>query len=242
MLVATPCGAPEKHLKKAALARARLWLPVSERNRRGAQRPFRSGGAPDWAFLEWRAIVKAWLYRSRNYKTACQKTFQFEAQPADKQLRCAFAYHGQMPSNPAFFCPARPCCARAPFALGLCLAAVLLLGGCSSVGVGIGVPLGPFTLGVGTGSGGPSLGLGTGIGPFGAGVGVNTSGQVSGNVGVGASVPIGGSAARAGVGVGTGAVLYDPRNSSSNGSRAPVAQPGMVVPRAAAGDNDTPRY
>ena len=101
----------------------------------------------------------------------------------------------------------------APVTAGLCLATALLLGGCSSLGVGVGIPLGPFTLGVGANSGGPSLGLGIGIGPFGAGVGVNSGGQVSGNVGVGASVPIGGSAARAGV----------------------------VVPRAAAPDN-TPRY
>ena len=128
---------------------------------------------------------------------------------------------------------------RVPATAGLCLAAALLLGGCSAARVGVGVPIGPFSLGVGAGAGGPSLGLGTGIGPFGAGVGVNSGGQVSGNVGVGASVPLGGSAARAGVGVGTGAVLYDPRNSNS--SRAPVAQPGVVVPRAAAVDN-TPRY
>lgn len=136
----------------------------------------------------------------------------------------------------------------APVTAGLCLATALLLGGCSSLGVGVGIPLGPFTLGVGANSGGPSLGLGTGIGPFGAGVGVNSGGQVSGNVGVGASVPIGGSAARAGVGVGTGAVLYDPRSnrnnnsSSHSNSNAPVAaQPGVVVPRAAGADN-LPRY
>lgn len=133
---------------------------------------------------------------------------------------------------------------RASAPVGLCLAAALLLGGCSAARVGVGIPVGPFSLGVGAGAGGPSLGLGTGIGPFGAGVGVNSGGQVSGNVGVGASVPLGGSAARAGVGVGTGAVLYDPRssdNNNSNSSRAPVAQPGVVVPRAAAVDN-TPRY
>lgn len=117
---------------------------------------------------------------------------------------------------------------------------LVLLGGCGSMGVGVGIPVGPFTLGVGAGSGGPSLGLGTGIGPLGAGVGVNTSGQVTGNVGVGASVPLGGSAARAGVGVGTGAVLYDPRDNnaghrSGNGlghpGQATVPQPGVVVPR-----------
>ena len=149
--------------------------------------------------------------------------------------------------------------ARAPVTAGLCLATALLLGGCSNLGVGIGVPLGPFTLGVGANSGGPSLGLGTGIGPLGAGVGVNTSGQVTGNVGVGASVPLGGSAVRAGVGVGTGAVLYDPRsnnngnfnnsnsNSNSNGNgssyqgRTPVPQPGVVVPRTGEADRSS-RY
>ena len=153
------------------------------------------------------------------------------------------AYHGQMHRIFHSPSPFQRRFARAPVTAGLCLATALLLGGCSNLGVGIGVPLGPFTLGVGANSGGPSLGLGTGIGPFGAGVGVNSGGQVSGNVGVGASVPVGGSAARAGVGVGTGAVLYDPRNSSNvtSNSRAPVAQPGAVVPRAAAPDN-TPRY
>ena len=134
-----------------------------------------------------------------------------------------------------FFFPTCSRSARTPLTASLCLAAALLLGGCSTVGVGIGIPLGPFTLGVGANSSGPSLGLGTGIGPFGAGVGVNSGGQVSGNVGVGASVPLGGSSARAGIGTSTGAVLYDPRNSNSNSNnRANVpVQPGVVVPRAA---------
>ena len=89
---------------------------------------------------------------------------------------------------------------------------------------------------------------GAGIGPLGAGVGVNSSGQVTGNVGVGASVPLGGSAARASVGVGTGAVLYDPRNTTINNSNgngyqghAPVSQPGVVVPRTAGPDRSS-RY
>ena len=154
------------------------------------------------------------------------------------------AYHGQMrPFFKPLSCPRCPC-VPIPVAASLCLAATLLLGGCSTVGVGIGIPLGPFTLGVGTNSGGPSLGLGTGIGPFGAGVGVNSGGQVSGNVGVGASVPLGGSAARAGVGVGTGAVLYDPRSSSGKNSNHPApaaVQRGVVVPRAAEMDT-APRH
>ena len=166
------------------------------------------------------------------------------------------AYHAQMPSfafpwrsvlHPRVYFRLRAGLVRAVPAAWL----LALLGGCSSVGVGVGIPVGPFTLGVGTGSGGPSLGLGTGIGPLGAGVGVNTSGQVTGNMGVGASVPLGGSAVRAGVGVGSGAVLYDPRSNNngnfnnSNGSsyqgRTPVPQPGVVVPRTGEADRSS-RY
>ncbi len=106
----------------------------------------------------------------------------------------------------------------------LCLVAAGLLSACGAARVGVGIPVGPFTLGVGAGAGGPSVGLGTGVGPVGVGVGVHPGGQVSGAVGVGASVPVGGGPVRAGAGVGTGAVLYDPR-------RAPVAaRPGVVVP------------
>lgn len=108
----------------------------------------------------------------------------------------------------------------------VCVLAITVLGGCGSAHVGIGIPLGPFTVGVGAGSGGASLGVGAGRGPVGVGVGVNSSGQVSGSANVGASVPVGGGPVRAGVGVGTGAVLYDPQ-------RTPVtARPGVVVPSA----------
>jgi hypothetical protein len=88
--------------------------------------------------------------------------------------------------------------------------AVLSLAGCNSVGVGFGIPVGPFSIGVGAGTGGVSAGVGTGVGPFGVGVGVNQSGQVTGGAGVGVSTPLGGSNARVGAGVGTGTVLYDP--------------------------------
>ena len=88
------------------------------------------------------------------------------------------------------------------------------LTGCASVGVGFGIPVGPFTLGVGMGSDGAlNAGVGTGYGPLGVGVGVNQHGQVTGNAGLGTSVPLGSSPARVGVGVGTGAVLYDPGRS-----------------------------
>ena len=180
------------------------------------------------------------------------------AKPAANRLQAPapqVAYHVRMPLL-AFPlrrapCPHAPSRLRARRTLALPAALLLaLLGGCGSVGVGVGIPVGPFTLGVGTGSGGPSLGLGTGVGPFGAGVGINTSGQVTGNVGVGASVPLGGSAARAGVGVGTGAVLYDPRDNnadhrSGNGlghpGQATVPQPGVVVPRTNEADRSS-RY
>lgn len=110
------------------------------------------------------------------------------------------------------------------------VAASLALSGCGSLGIGVGIPVGPFSVGVGGGAGGLSVGVGTGVGPFGVGVGVNSGGQVVGGAGVGMGVPIGGSGARAGVGVGTGAVLYDP-------ARAPVPvvpQAGAAPPRSAA--------
>ena len=100
---------------------------------------------------------------------------------------------------------------------------VSVLAGCStSAGVGIGVPVGPFSVGVGLGSGGVSAGVGTGVGPVGVGVGVNQRGQVTGNAGVGASVPVGG--ARVGAGVGTSTVLHDPQSRSQQPSdKASVA-------------------
>ena len=90
------------------------------------------------------------------------------------------------------------------------LLSAALLTGCASVGVGFGIPVGPFTIGVGAGSGGLTAGIGTGVGPFSVGVGVNQNGQVTGNAGVGISTPVGNSNARVGIGAGTGAVLYDP--------------------------------
>ncbi len=107
---------------------------------------------------------------------------------------------------------------------------VLLLAGCSSVGVGVGIPLGPFSIGVGAGTGGVSAGVGTGVGPFGVGVGVNQSGQVTGGAGVGVSTPVGGSNARVGAGVGTGAVLYDPKGKPQSAVTPP---PAAVVPQQA---------
>ena len=90
-----------------------------------------------------------------------------------------------------------------------------LLSACSSVGVGFGIPIGPFSIGVGAGTGGVSLGVGTGVGPLGVGVGVNQSGQVTGGAGVGVSTPVGNSNARVGAGVGAGTVLYDPNSKSA---------------------------
>ena len=94
------------------------------------------------------------------------------------------------------------------------LLSAALLAGCSSVGVGFGIPIGPFSIGVGAGSGGVSLGVGTGVGPFGVGVGVNQSGQVTGGAGVGVSTTLGNSKARVGAGVGAGTVLYDPKSQA----------------------------
>ena len=102
------------------------------------------------------------------------------------------------------------------------------LSGCSSLGVGIGVPLGPFSVGVGVGRGGVSAGVGTGVGPVGVGVGVNPRGQVTGGAGVGVSTGIGGGAS-VGAGVGTGALLYDPQGRPlPRSADQPTAQPGSV--------------
>jgi hypothetical protein len=106
-------------------------------------------------------------------------------------------------------------------------ALVTVLAGCSSVGVGFGIPVGPFSIGVGAGTGGVSAGIGTGVGPFGVGVGVNQNGQVTGGAGVGASTPVGNSNARVGAGVGAGTVLYDPKGKPVQQT---PSQPGVVVP------------
>jgi hypothetical protein len=102
-----------------------------------------------------------------------------------------------------------PVVSRSASAL-LLAAAVALLGGCASVGIGI--PIGPFSIGVGVGSGGVNLGVGTQVGPVGVGVGVNQDGRVSAGAGVGASVPIGDSKARVGVGVGGSTTIYEPKD------------------------------
>ena len=120
-------------------------------------------------------------------------------------------------------------------ALAAGLAAVLA--GCGSVGagVGVGIPVGPFSVGVGMGSGGLSAGVGTGVGPLGVGVGVNQRGQVLGSAGVGASTGVGG--ANVGVGVGTSTVLHDPRNARAEPA-APAqsaAEPGQIQWRDASG-------
>lgn len=128
---------------------------------------------------------------------------------------------------------------RAMKQLFLPLMFVSVLAGCStSAGVGIGVPVGPFSVGVGLGSGGVSAGVGTGVGPVGVGVGVNQRGQVTGNAG---AVPVGG--ARVGAGVGTSTVLHDPQvrtqQPSEKASVAPVAPsaaPGAVQWRDAHGN------
>ena len=129
---------------------------------------------------------------------------------------------------------------KALFAVtGVALAAALV--GCGSVGagIGVGIPIGPFSLGVGLGSGGLSAGVGTGVGPLGVGVGVNQSGQVLGSAGVGASTGVGG--ASVGVGVGTSRVLHDPNRPASSApevvapSPAPDDQGGAVQWRDARG-------
>ena len=108
----------------------------------------------------------------------------------------------------------------------LATTAVLLaaLAGCNSMGVGIGIPVGPLSVGVGMGSGGPSLGVGTGLGPLGVGVGVQPGGRVTGSAGVGVSAPVG--PASVGVGVGRSTVLHDPNASpASNAPAQPLAAP-----------------
>lgn len=106
--------------------------------------------------------------------------------------------------------------------------AALVLAGCGSVGagVGIGIPVGPVSVGVGVGSGGVSAGIGGGVGPVGVGVGVNQRGQVVGGAGVGASTGVGG--ARVGAGVGTSAVLHDPQ-APAVPTEAPAASTGGEV-------------
>lgn len=97
--------------------------------------------------------------------------------------------------------------------------------------MGIGIPVGPVSVGVGLGSGGLSAGVGTGVGPVGVGVGVNQSGQVLGSAGVGASTGVGG--ARVGVGVGSSTVLHDPQRSASQPSPRMAQEPGPVAPSPA---------
>ena len=105
----------------------------------------------------------------------------------------------------------------------------LTLSGCStpSAGVGVGIPVGPFSIGVGMGSGGLSAGVGTGWGPVGAGVGVNQHGQVTGSAGVGASVPVGG--AHVGAGIGSSTVLHTPSPAGAPAPAAGSAPPSGTV-------------
>ena len=93
--------------------------------------------------------------------------------------------------------------------------------------MGVGIPVGPFSVGVGLGSGGLSAGVGTGVGPVGVGVGVNQRGQVLGSAGVGASTGVGG--ASVGVGVGSSTVLHDP-------NRPQASQPAPPPASAQSGD------
>jgi hypothetical protein len=90
----------------------------------------------------------------------------------------------------------------------LATGAAVWLSGCASLGIG--VPIGPFSIGIGASNAGVSAGVGTSVGPVGVGVGVNPRGQVSAGAGVGTSAPIGNSGARVGVGVGTSTVIHDP--------------------------------
>ena len=90
----------------------------------------------------------------------------------------------------------------------LALCACLLVSGCASLGAGISLPIGPFSIGIGASNSGVSLGVGTSVGPVAVGVGVNPGGQVSAGGRVGASVPVGGSGAR--VGVGGSTVIQEP--------------------------------
>ena len=85
----------------------------------------------------------------------------------------------------------------------------MLLTACNSVGVGFGIPAGPFSIGVGAGTGGVSAGVG--VGPLGVGV----------------STPVGNSNARVGAGIGAGRVLYDPNGKPV---QQVTPQPGVVMP------------
>lgn len=141
-----------------------------------------------------------------------------------------------MPDRPF---PVLPALVRAWRRLALAGACAWVLAGCGSVGggVGIGIPVGPVSVGVGLGSGGLSAGVGTGVGPVGVGVGVNQSGQVLGSAGVGASTGVGG--ARVGVGVGSSTVLHDPRSADQEPSapvQSPAPAPGQVQWRDASGN------
>lgn len=100
-----------------------------------------------------------------------------------------------------------PCMTHRTALPSAAIALALLLSARSgpSAHVGVGVPVGPFSVG----SGGVSAGVGTGVGPVGVGTGVHQGGQVMGHAGVGASVPVGG--ARVGAGVGSSTVLHDPK-------------------------------
>lgn len=90
----------------------------------------------------------------------------------------------------------------------LAVFAVLLLSGCASVGAGINLPIGPFSIGIGANNNGLSVGVGTSVGPVGVNVGVNPNGQVSAGAGVSASVPLGQGSAQ--VGGSTGTVILNP--------------------------------
>ena len=115
---------------------------------------------------------------------------------------------------------------KALFAVtGVALAAPLAGCGTVGAGIGVGIPIGPFSLGVGLGSGGLSAGVGTGLGPLGVGVGVNQSGQVLGSAGVGASTGVGG--ASVGVGVGTSTVLHDPNRPASSAPEVVAPSPAL---------------
>lgn len=113
------------------------------------------------------------------------------------------------------------------------------LSGCASVGLGLGIPVGPFSLGVGLGAdGGLTAGVGTGYGPLGLGVGVNDRGVVTGNAGIGASVPLGATPARVGLGVGTGTVLYQAERRAAQG--LPILAHRPVDIRQSAADSADP--
>lgn len=140
-----------------------------------------------------------------------------------------FAFHDSLPRSGASR-HRRVRCWSAAAMLGV----AATLAGCGSVGagVGVGIPVGPFSVGVGLGSGGLSAGVGTGVGPLGVGVGVNQRGQVTGNAGVGVSTGVGG--ARVGAGVGTSTVLHDPARDGAVPAAAPVPAAVSAPPASAA--------